>query len=215
MLRRTQFRPSTRSERPWAPEPAYSAPAELPEIKIAEKAQTVVGRHHHHVVLAREVRTVLRSAAGRASREAAAVAVKHHGLALAAASGRPDVQHQAVLAGRRLIEAVDGRGRLQRRRPQYERLAHAGPGFGRTGGLEPVRPRDRGAVGHAEEDVYAPGANAPEPPLSGLDHDWLRAGVGGAQHGGPRQGRAKAREKAAASDHRRGLGHVAPRRDSS
>jgi hypothetical protein len=146
-------------------------PAQLAQVQIAQHAQPMVGGHHHHVVLAGQHRTVLRRAAAGTGRVAAAMAVDHHRPALAAAGRGPDVQHQAVLARRGLVEPID-RGRiLQRRRPQPGGVPHPGPGRDRLGRLEAGGARDAGPVRHALVGVDAARPQAAQPALGDLDLD--------------------------------------------
>ncbi len=163
-------------------------PAQLAQIQIAQHAQAMIGGDHHHVVLAGQHRTVLSAAAARAGRVAAAVIVEHHRLVLAAARRGPEVQHQAVLARRGLVDAIDRAGVLQRGRAQLGGVEHPGPRRDRLGRLEAVGARDAGPVRHALVGVDAPGPRAAQPALGDLDLDGLGGGVGGAGDHRDRQG---------------------------
>ena len=133
MLSRTHCSDATMSSMPTLPESANSAPPAPPRYRCPTMFEPMVDADDDDVAGPRQVRAVVAERRSGAVGVAAAVDPHHHGtLAVVVDAGREDVQHQAILALRRVAaqSPADRAGRrrhLRRRMAVLKRVAHAGP----------------------------------------------------------------------------------------
>ena len=137
----------------------------------AESAQAIVGRHHHHALpLGDSAGIVLHVVADG---EAAAVDPDHHRprTGRVRVAGRVDVQRQAIFrSGTRAQDRA-----LHAHRPRLRRIAHAGPGRSRFGGLEPQGAHGRRSEGNSQKRLTLRRRYAPHRPRRRFDDEGPRA----------------------------------------
>ncbi len=127
-------------------------PAQLTEIEIPQKAQPVIGSHHHYVVGRRQPRAVLRRRSGRTAGKTAAMAIEHDRTLLAVIHRRrPDIEHQAILGIGRFLLTIGRFHLLQGGRTQMRGVADACPRHNRRRFAETRRARHRTGIGNALE----------------------------------------------------------------
>ena len=139
--------------------------------QIAQDAEPIVDRHHHHA-FGRQARAVVQSFAARSGDQGAAVDPDDD-RRLLRIGRRPDVQRQTVLAGPAQVRRIDrlhARRRLDAGRAEIAGVAHAVPARRGDGRTPAALPHRRHGVGHALEGANSIRRYAGQVAGRGLNH---------------------------------------------